>query len=242
MNSEQKLRNIFKNNLTYQLDINNMTQVELAELLNVTPAAVNTWIKGIKLPRLSKVDKMCEIFNVTRSDLMDKSDENKDFADEVAKEFLEIMNSDDYKISTEELIKQYSNLTPIRTKRIPMLGDIACGEPIFTDEDRESYVEVGTDIKADFCLRAKGDSMIGARILDGDIVFIRRQSIVDNGDIAAVVINEEATLKRVNYNQEHNTLILLAENPAFPPMVYQNEELENIYILGKAIALQTDIK
>ena len=75
-----------------------------------------------------------------------------------------------------------------------MLGEIACGKPIYTNEDRESYIIAGTDIKADFCLKAKGDSMINARILNGDIVFIKKQDMVENGDIAIVVVNNEVKL------------------------------------------------
>lgn len=87
-----------------------------------------------------------------------------------------------------------------------MLGEIACGVPKFANEDRESYVDAGTDVKADFCLKAKGDSMINARIHDGDIVFIHRQDVVENGEIAAVVINHdsEATLKRFYYYFVYN--------------------------------------
>ena len=74
----------------------------------------------------------------------------------------------------------------VSTQRVPMLGEIACGKPIIAEETFECYVEAGANIKCDFCLRAKGDSMINARIFDGDIVFIRQQSIVNNGEIAAV--------------------------------------------------------
>lgn len=130
---------------------------------------------------------------------------------------------------------------PIKKQKIRLLGEIACGKPIFCDEDRESYVEVGTDIRADFCLRAKGDSMINARIMDGDIVFIREQPMVDDGEIAAVVIEDEATLKRVYYYREENKLVLQAENPKYRPLVYSGEELDTIRILGKAVAFQSDL-
>lgn len=132
-------------------------------------------------------------------------------------------------------------LMPIEVKKIPLLGEIACGEPIYASEDRESYVIAGTDIKADFALKAKGDSMTGARIMDGDIVFIRKQSMVDNGEIAAVIIEDEATLKRVYYYPEDKRLILQAENAKYPPFVYQNSELDRVRILGKAIAFQSDV-
>ena len=91
------------------------------------------------------------------------------------------------------------------------------------------------DIKADFCLAAKGDSMINARIHDGDIVFIRVTPTVNNGDIAAVIIDENATLKRVYYYPQQNKLVLNAENPKYEPLIYITEELNNIRILGKAV-------
>lgn len=122
-----------------------------------------------------------------------------------------------------------------------MLGKIACGEPIWADEDKESYIMAGMDIKADFCLTAQGDSMINARINDGDIVFIVKQPIVDNGDIAAVIIDNEATLKRWYYYKDDNKLMLVAENPKYPPLVYINEELNSVRCLGKAVYFMSSL-
>ena len=133
----------------------------------------------------------------------------------------------------------YNNVLPYSVKRIPMLGNIACGEPIFADEDHESFVNVGDGIDADFCLRASGDSMMGARIFDGDIVFIRKQEAVDNGEIAAVIINDEATLKRVYYYPSEEKIVLSPENPRYAPLVYIRDELDTIKILGKAVAFQS---
>lgn len=134
------------------------------------------------------------------------------------------------------------NTFPVSRQKIKMLGKIACGTPIYADEDRESYVIAGTEIDADFCLTAAGDSMINARILDGDIVFCREQSMVENGEIAAVIIGDEATLKRVYYYPEQKKLILQAENPKYPLFVYIGEELNEIRIIGKAIAFQSDVR
>jgi len=138
-------------------------------------------------------------------------------------------------------IWNYENIHPISLKKFPLLGEIACGEPIFADEDRESYILAGSDIRADFCLKAKGDSMINARILDGDIVFIRKQKMVENGEIAAVIINDDATLKRIFYYPEKGMLILKAENPKYEDFIFSGEELNQIKILGKAVAFQSDI-
>ena len=137
------------------------------------------------------------------------------------------------------IYEKYDNVAPISIKRIPILGEIACGEPIYAREEHESFVSADTDIDADFCLRAHGDSMIGARIFDGDIVFIRSQSAVDNGEIAAVIINDEATLKRVYFYPEEGKLILSPENPRYAPLVYVKDELNSIKILGKAVAFQS---
>ena len=147
----------------------------------------------------------------------------------------------DQKLDKENL-KFFDNLFPIETKKFPLIGNIACGKPILADEQFEAYIEAGANIKADFCLRAKGDSMIGARIYDGDIVFIRKQEMVDDGEIAAVLIDDEASLKRVYYDQESNVIQLFAENPQYKTMRFAGEELDHIRILGKAVALQTDIK
>lgn len=139
-------------------------------------------------------------------------------------------------------LSKFDNIYPVKLKNFPLLGEIACGKPIFANEDRESYVLAGADIHADFCLRAKGDSMINARILDGDIVFIRKQDMVDNGEIAAVAIGDDVTLKRVVYYPEQNLLILKAENSKYQDMIYAKDQLDQVYILGKAIAFQSDVK
>lgn len=133
-----------------------------------------------------------------------------------------------------------SNIIPfseIVKKRVPVLGNIACGEPIFAQEQYGDFVDCGVD--ADFALTCKGDSMIDARINDGDLVFIKQQDIVDNGAIAAVIIDNEATLKRVFYYPETQKLILQAANPKYEPFVYIGAELENVRILGRAVAFQS---
>lgn len=135
----------------------------------------------------------------------------------------------------EVLMEKYDNIKPVKLKRFPLLGEIACGEPIFADEDRESCVMADMDINADFCLTAKGDSMINARINDGDIVFIKEMPMVDNGDIAAVIIDDEATLKKVYYYPDKGKLVLYPENPNYEPFIYVGEELNTIRILGKAV-------
>lgn len=129
--------------------------------------------------------------------------------------------------------------SPAPFKRFRLLGEISCGEPIFTGEDSPTSIVSSSDIDADFCLVAKGDSMINARICDGDIVFLKECDMVNNGDIAAVIINDEATLKRVYYYPEQKTVTLVPENPKYQPFSYSGEELCRLRIIGRAVAFRS---
>lgn len=128
----------------------------------------------------------------------------------------------------------------VEKKKFPMLGKIACGKPIYCNEEYESYVEASADINADFCLIAKGDSMINARIFDGDVVFIHEQPTVSNGEIAAVVHDDEATLKRVYIQPDR--IILRAENPLYTDIIFEREEMNHVRILGKAVAFMSCVR
>lgn len=123
------------------------------------------------------------------------------------------------------------------TKKIPVIGTIAAGEPILAVENIEEYIDLDEKISADFALRVKGDSMVGANIFDGDIVFIRKQSDVDDGEIAAVIIDDSATLKRVF--KFENSVILRAENPKYKPISLNGDK--SVYILGKAVYKLSEI-
>ena len=191
---------------------------ELSKITGISKSTLQRYATGEtkKIP-IDNIEKIARATNTDSRYLMGWEDESSE------KDPLDI------------LMKKYDNIKPVKLKRFPLLGEIACGEPIFADEDRESYVMADMDINADFCLTAKGDSMINARINDGDIVFIKEMPMVENGDIAAVIIDDDATLKRVYYYPEDNTLQLIAENPKFKPLIYKNEELDQIRILGKAV-------
>lgn len=134
-----------------------------------------------------------------------------------------------------------SELRPVKLKKFRMLGEISCGEPIFSEEDYDSYIDASANIEADYCLTAKGESMIGARINDGDVVFIKQQPIVNNGEIAAVAIGDEYTLKYWYYYPEKQKLVLTPANPAYEPLVYTGSELDGIYCLGKAVCFMSNL-
>lgn len=143
--------------------------------------------------------------------------------------------------SVDDLFTRFPNLRPIEIQKIPMLGSIACGEPVFMSEEWEVYINEGTPIDCDFCLVCKGDSMINARIYDGDLVFIKQNVEIFNGDIYAVSIDDEATLKRVYLDKEAGIVQLVAENPKYRPMVYTMNDFEEVRIIGKAVCTLTQV-
>lgn len=133
------------------------------------------------------------------------------------------------------------NIIPMpEMRKIPLIGSIACGAPILAEEHIEEYIDIPRHIHAEFALTCKGDSMINARIFDGDVVYIRQQETVDNGEIAAVLIDGEATLKRVRLFDDH--ISLEPENPQYRPLVYWGEEMNSVRILGKAVAFTSAIR
>lgn len=133
-------------------------------------------------------------------------------------------------------IRNGQDILPVQRRAIPMLGEIAAGTPIYAEENAE-ILFCDDSIHCDFALTVRGDSMIDARIYDGDIVFIRAQEDVDDGEIAAVILNDEATLKRVYHMK--NGLQLLSANPKYAPMVFTLDECDSIRILGKAVGFQS---
>lgn len=213
-------REKFAIRLSELMERNNETTYTMADTFSLSPATISRYTNGQMAAKITTIEAMAKHFSVNPAWLM---------------------GYDTTRTIPDDDLSQFDNIFPIEVKKFPLLGEIACGEPIFVNEDRESYVLSGTDVNADFCLKAKGDSMVGARILDGDIVFIKKQDVVEDGDIAAVIIDEEVTLKRVYYEQEKNKLTLQAENLKYRPRSYEGEELNHVKILGKAIAFQSDI-
>ena len=190
-----------------------MTLDELAELIGTSKQTIHRYENGVitNVPP-EKVESLAVALGTTPQELMGWE---------------------------EETSPAIQNLMPMAVKQLPVLGDIACGMPIYAEQKHECFVTVADQLDADFCLKAHGDSMTGARIFDGDVVFIRSQSAVDNGEIAAVIINDEATLKRVYYYPNEAKLVLSPENPRYAPLVYVGSELEAVKIIGKAVAFQS---
>lgn len=197
-----------------------LTQQGLATELGFTKSSVNMYERGEREPGLESLETIADFFNVDMDYLLGASN--------TPNRFLAVADGSGNSATAPD------NILPMpATYTVPLLGTIACGEPILAAENIEDNVEVPEHLHADFALRCKGDSMINARIHDGDIVYIRQQPAVNNGEIAAVLIGDEATLKRVYVYEDH--VVLQPENPAYAPLVYFKDAMQAVRILGKAV-------
>ena len=195
------------------IEDNDISYGELSKKTNIPKSALQRYATGEteKFP-ITRIEVIAKALNTTAQFIMGW-DENESY------------NNDIFSIP---------GINPIpKTYKRPRLGTIACGEPILAEENIEAYDDIPDSIKCDFTLICKGDSMVNARINDGDIVYIKQQSQVDNGEIAAVLIDNEATLKRVYIYEDK--VVLQPENTKYPPFVYTKEDMNNIRILGKAV-------
>ena len=191
----------------------NVTAAQVAKETGISQSTLSEWKHGNYQPKADKMQKIANYFGVSVSYLIGE---------------------------TETAIPTYDNIIPMPSMTsVPLLGTIACGEPITAVENIEDYVAKPESIDADFALRCKGDSMVDARIFDGDIVYIHQQPTVNNGEIAAVLIDDEATLKRVYISD--GTITLMPANQKYPPLIYSGEQLNNSRILGKAVAFTSVI-
>lgn len=196
--------------------LHGLTLEHVAQQVGVGKSTVRKWETGqIANMRRDKISKLAVALHTTPAYLMGWED--------------------DFNISIP------SNLTPLpKMYKIPLIGTIACGAPILADEHIEDFVDIPEHIRADFALTCKGDSMINARIFDGDIVYIRQQETVESGEIAAVLIDNDATLKRVRLFDDH--ISLEPENPQYRPIVLWGEDMNTVRILGRAVAFTSTIR
>lgn len=206
--------NEFSENLKILRKSKKLSQEKLADELKVSRSLIGMWESGQRKPSYETLELLADYFNIRLDDLSGRNI-NKD------------MN-----------FSNISNIIPLpKTKKVPRLGKIACGEPILAEENYDDYDDVPEEIKCDFTLICEGDSMINARIQDGDIVYLREQPQVENGEIAACLVDGEfetkATLKR--FYKYDDKIVLQAENPKYQPFVYVNEEMNKVRIIGKAV-------
>lgn len=212
-----------------------LSQAELGRLLKISKSSVNMYERGEREPGLDTLEQIADFFNVDMDYLLGKSN----IANKLQISYANPM-SVDMTILGNSIFP--SNIVPMpEMRKAPLLGAIACGAPILAEEHIEDYVDIPKHVIADFALTCKGDSMINARIFDGDIVYIRQQDTVQNGEIAAVLTDSgEATLKRVRFYDDR--IILEPANPLFDPLVFRGEEMNTIRILGKAVAFTSAVR
>lgn len=184
------------------------TVYTLAAYLHLSPSAISKYTNANMVPKDIVIDAIAQKYNLNPTWLMG--------ADGVEKYVL-----------TDNKLKY---------KEISILSKIT-SETLGNEENILGFESVSEESKASFCLKVKGDSMINARICDGDIAFIREQSEVENGDIAAVIIDgEEATLKR--FYKYGSRIILRSENPKYAELEFTQQAKKQVQILGKCIAVK----
>lgn len=208
-NEVERMKKIFAKNLKRNLDKIGLNQTDMAKDLNIPETTVSNWMKASTYPRPDKIQMLADYFNIMRSDLTEEKAGN-------------------YGIMPEDISPYFG----AKLEKLPIVGTICCGDGILAFEDIEGYEEVPASwIKGanHFLLRAKGDSMINARIEDGDLLLIREQDTFENGEIMAVMIDGEAVLKRM-YKTD-GAIILQSENTKYPPKIIGGQS--DVKIIGK---------
>lgn len=203
----------FKDRLKELRESLNLNKRELSDKVKFSPSIISMYEAGERRPSIENLECLADFFNVDIDYLLG----NTDYTTRLSWE--------------NETMNLPSNITKLtKLKKIPILGTIACVSPIFAEENIDGYFVADNNIKADFTLRAKGDSMIDIGIHDGDLVFLRQQPVLDNGEVGAVLIDNEATLKKVYINK--NEMILQPCNKNYPPMVIKDKDIK---ITGKLV-------
>jgi len=206
------------NRLKEMREARGLNMREAARLLKMPYTTYVNYEKGAREPNSETLIQLADFYDTTIDYMLGKTDDPNSVT-----------------------VSPSDNILPFPSMQsVPLIGTIACGEPILAAENIECEVDMPEHVKADFALRCKGDSMINARIYDGDIVYIRQQPTVDDGQIAAVLVDDEATLKRVHFYPDH--VVLEPENPQYRPLSFWESDMEHVRILGKAVAFTSNVR
>ena len=210
----------FAQRLRELLDHYNIRQADLAARTGISKSSLSHYLKGDWEGKQDVIYKISSAYGVSSAWLMGV--DCPMYPDNAPKNDIDLF--------------AIPGILPVpKMVRKPLIGTIACGTPILAEQNVDKYISVPEDIRCDFVLRCEGDSMIGAHIMPGASVYIREQQDVENGDIAAVIVDDErATLKKV-YKTD-SAITLLAENPAYPPIIITGERLNHVRILGSVVA------
>lgn len=207
----------FADRLNMALKMRNISAAELSKRSGASEGLISGYRKGAYKAKQDRLDRFAQILDVSIPWLMG-------YAVPVG----------NYDGGLASAARAANIMPPPETYQVPRLGQIACGAPILAEQNIETYDSVPVAIRCDFTLLCRGDSMIGAGIEDGDIVYIREQPEVETGEIAAVMVGEdEATLKR--FKRVGNTILLIPENSNYEPLVFSGGEMNGVRILGKAV-------
>lgn len=206
MSTQENAREVFKNNLNRYMELRGIDQAYIVSQLGITASTVSDWVNGKKYPRVDAMQRLADLLRVSLASLT---------------------------TNAEPAFSLPADLLPLSRRRIPVLGSIAAGTPIAAAREYDEYVSVAGDMhRADAALRVEGDSM-APRYLPGDLVLIRLQEDVDDGQVAAVCVDDSVTLKHVYHLQ--NGAQLISDNPKYPPMIYTADNSDSIRIMGLAV-------
>jgi repressor LexA len=179
----------------------NMSQEDLATKLGTSKQVISRYENGQRVPKITVAKEYADILGCTLETLIGTT--------------------------KETLPSVIQPISEIRSTRIPLIGNVAAGQPILAEEDYETYID--SPCKADYALRVEGDSMEPG-FIDGDIIYIKAQDDVDDGQIAVVLLDDSAALKHVYHIP--NGLMLTSDNPKYPPMHMTFEDYNVIRVLG----------
>ena len=211
----------FAQRLREGLDLRGMKQIELATRSGISKYSISHYLKGDWEGKQDAVYELARALNVSEAWLMGYDVPAERSAPKVS-------------VQLDKKPTIPPGFMPLpKMRKVPLIGAIACGDPITAIQNREGDVNAPVDMRCDFALKCQGESMIGAGIHDGDVVYSRIQPEVENGEIAAVRIGEEATLKRVYLHNDY--IELRPENPAFESIIRRREEMNDVQIEGKAV-------
>ena len=211
----------FAQRLREGLDLRGMKQIELATRSGISKYSISHYLKGDWEGKQDAVYELARALNVSEAWLMGYDVPAERSAPKVS-------------VQLDKKPTIPPGFMPLpKMRKVPLIGAIACGDPITAIQNREGDVNAPVDMRCDFALKCQGESMIGAGIHDGDVVYIRIQPEVENGEIAAVRIGEEATLKRVYLHNDY--IELRPENPAFESIIRRREDMNDVQIEGKAV-------
>lgn len=202
---------IVSERLRAAMELRGLKQIDLVNRTGIGKSSISTYLSGDYEPKQANIYKLAEALEVDPAWLMGQDGPARSPA------------------------LPHPDLLPVHRRRVHMLGAIAAGAPIFADEDRDSFVCVDDGMPCDFALRVTGDSMF-PRLLDGDVVFFRAQDDVTDGQIAAVIVDDSATLKHVYHLS--NGIQLVSDNSKYAPMIFDAQNSSYVRILGLAVGYQ----